>query len=300
MSSSDHQDRQQAARQPESAPAIDLLSMFSILLRYRALVLGLGVLGLAAGIAAAVLMTPVYRAAVLVAPVEEEPMPQGLSSIAGQLGGLASIAGVSLGSDSDVDQNLAVLRSREFGMRFVESESLVPLLFADDWDPQQGRWRDPESAPAAGEIWETFDEDVRNISVDRGTGLVTLSVEWTDPDLAAAWANLMVNRINEDLKSRAVDEAERSLRYLNRELEGTTIVELRQAIYRLIEQQINKIMLANVREEFAFTVLDPAVPPDPDDIYRPNRPVLVVLGLVVGLILGGVLAVFLFLVKAVR
>ena len=300
MSSADLNDRQQPARPTESAPAIDLLSVFSILLRYRALVLGFGVLGLAAGIAAAVLMTPIYRAAVLVAPVEEEPMSQGLSSLAGQLGGLASFAGVNLRGDSEVDENLAVLRSREFGMRFVESEDLLPLLYADEWDPAKAGWKDPETAPTPGEVWETFDEDVRHISVDRGTGLVTLAVEWSDPDLAAAWANLMVTRVNADLKARAIDEAERSLRYLNRELEGTTIVELRQAIYRLIEQQINKIMLANVREEFAFTVLDPAVAPDRDDIYRPNRPVMVVLGLIVGLVVGGVLAVFLSLIRAVR
>jgi uncharacterized protein involved in exopolysaccharide biosynthesis len=278
-------------------PALDLFSLVSIVLRRRTLVISCAIVGLALGILAAVLMTPTYRASVLVAPVEDAELPDGLASVAGQLGGLASIAGIGPTSDSSVDQNLAILRSRDFAMSFVADLGLVPVLFADDWDPDTATWRADVEPPTEGDVWEKMDEDVRQVSVDRGNGMVTVSIEWSDREIAAEWANLLVSRINARLRARAIDEATRSLEYLNRELEKTTNVGLRQAIYRMMEQQINKIMLANVRDEFAFTVLDPAVAPEADDFFRPNRPVLIILGPLVGVFMGAALAVFMFVAR---
>ena len=54
--------------------------------------------------------------------------------------------------------------------------------------------------------------------------------------------------------------------YLNQELEKTNVAELRQAIYRLIEAQIKQKTLARLRDEYVFRVLDPAAPPDSDEI----------------------------------
>ncbi len=284
-----------AAADPTST--LDLFSLVAIVMRRRSLVLACAVVGLVLGVLAAVLMTPMYRASVLVAPVEDAEFPDGLASVAGQLGGLASIAGIDTAGDSSTDQNLAILRSRDFAMSFVADQNLVPVLFSEDWDVDSGGWRADAEPPTDGEVWEKMDEEVRNVSVDRGNGMVTVSIEWSDPELAAEWANLLVTRINTRLRTRAIDEATRSMDYLNRELERTTNVGVRQAIYRMMEQQINKIMLANVREEFAFTVLDPAVAPEEDDFFRPNRPVLIVLGGLVGVLLGASIAVFLFVAR---
>jgi uncharacterized protein involved in exopolysaccharide biosynthesis len=67
-------------------------------------------------------------------------------------------------------------------------------------------------------------------------------------------------------------------------------VEVQQAIYRLIEAQTKKKMIASTRVEYAFTTIDPAVPPEGK--YRPNRSVMVVTGLLLGLILGIFVAIF--------
>ena len=49
----------------------------------------------------------------------------------------------------------------------------------------------------------------------------------------------MVERLNERLRSAAVLEAELSLQYLNEELEKATMLDLREAIYALAQDQIN-------------------------------------------------------------
>jgi uncharacterized protein involved in exopolysaccharide biosynthesis len=59
---------------------------------------------------------------------------------------------------------------------------------------------------------------------------------------------------------------------------------LRRVIYNLIENETKTLMLANAREEYAFAVVDPAVPPELR--ISPRRRVMVLVGLMLGLVLG--------------
>ena len=68
------------------------------------------------------------------------------------------------------------------------------------------------------------------------------------------------------------------------------MVGVQQAIYRLIEEQINTVMLANVREEYAFKVIDPAVVPDIDQYEWPKRALILVLGAGLGLLFALMIA----------
>jgi LPS O-antigen subunit length determinant protein (WzzB/FepE family) len=110
---------------------------------------------------------------------------------------------------------------------------------------------------------------------------VKVAVEWYSPDLAARWANHMVEMANERLRTEATRDAGQSIDYLNKELEKTNVVELRQAIYRLIEDQVSRAMLANVQRQYAFRVIDSAVPPEFKS--RPKRALFVVVGALLGL-----------------
>lgn len=49
-------------------------------------------------------------------------------------------------------------------------------------------------------------------------------------------------------------------------------------------------MLANVRDEYAFKVIDPAVMPEYRDIVRPRRALMLALGLVMGSLFGMMVA----------
>jgi uncharacterized protein involved in exopolysaccharide biosynthesis len=52
-----------------------------------------------------------------------------------------------------------------------------------------------------------FHKRVLKVSEEGSTGLVTLAIEWTDPDIAAEWASLLVRRLNDRLRERALQEA---------------------------------------------------------------------------------------------
>jgi LPS O-antigen subunit length determinant protein (WzzB/FepE family) len=92
------------------------------------------------------------------------------------------------------------------------------------------------------------------------------------------------------MRARTIHETDKSLRFLRSQLEVTSIVEVRQAIYGLIESQTKSAMLANVREEYAFRVIDPPVTPESGEFVRPKRKLIVAVGVFVGLSIGVVIA----------
>jgi uncharacterized protein involved in exopolysaccharide biosynthesis len=271
------------AREP--APMlISLDELLAVAWQKRLLVVASVIVFAALAATAAYIMTPRYRAQVVIVPVKGDDMRGALSGALGQLGGLASLAGVSLPGGGNKDENLSFLTSRDFLARFIQEENLLPMLFDKQWDESRGAWDvdDPEDVPTVSDGVRFLDEHVRSVQEERRTGIITLSIVWKDPQLAARWANLMVERANRDLRQRAIRDAEASKEYLAGELGKTDVVELRQSIYRLIESQIKTVMLASVRPEYAFKVIDPAVAPQPTDMIRPKRLAMIVLGALFG------------------
>jgi uncharacterized protein involved in exopolysaccharide biosynthesis len=60
-------------------------------------------------------------------------------------------------------------------------------------------------------------------------------------------------------------------------------------MYNLIEAETKELMLANGKAEYAFTIVDPAVPPEIR--ISPKRTLMVLVGTSIGLLLGGIIAV---------
>jgi uncharacterized protein involved in exopolysaccharide biosynthesis len=97
----------------------------------------------------------------------------------------------------------------------------------------------------------------------------------------------LIDKVNEKLRADAARNSDRSLEYLNKELATTSEVEIRQAIYRLIEEHVNNAMLASVQHEYAFRFIDQAVPPEKKN--SPKRVILTAVGAAVGLFIGALL-----------
>ena len=266
---------------------ISLRQIWRILWRGKGTVIAATTIFALGSIAYALLATEIYRAEVLLAPAAEQSTPM----IGGQLGGLAALAGLSVGEGNDV-VSLAVLQSREFARDFIEQLDLMPIFFEEEWDAEKNRWRedDPTKAPDVRDGVKFFHEEIFEVSEERRTGLVTLAIEWTDPDVAAEWASILVHRLNDRLRERALQEAQTNVAYLQSEMAKATLVTLQESIGRLLEAELPKLMLAKGNEEFAFKIVDPAVPPR--ERVRPKR----ALTAIIGTILGGLLGIFIVLV----
>jgi len=243
---------------------MDLFRLWGTLWRSRWLIVGVAAaLAVGAGIYAQFL-PPMYSATVVLAPVRDES----LGGLAGQLGGLASLAGIARVGRDNTDA-VAVLRSRDFVRAFIEEQMLLPVLFPDLWDAAAGRWTvevPPDLAQGAG----FFVAKVRQIEEDGPTGIVSLTVEWHDPELAASWANQLAVRLNNHMRQRALSEAEANVEYLRHQFETTSVVALQQSISELLESEMQKLMLARGNSEYAYRIIDRAEVPRAKSAPRVN------------------------------
>ncbi|HSN73341.1 MAG TPA: Wzz/FepE/Etk N-terminal domain-containing protein [Steroidobacteraceae bacterium] len=240
-------------------------------------------------VAYAFLATPRYLAEVKLIPAQESADERALAGLAGQFGGLAELAGIQLGGSGERQAKaVAVLKSRSFATEFIQDFDLVKVLFASDWDADAGRWKpsDPEDIPTLQDAYERFDRKIRRVGEDQKTGAVTLGIVWRDREQAAAWANELAARLNERLRQEEIAEARRSLEYIETQAAKTDVASIRETLFRLAEAQLRRQMLASVRKDFAFSVIDPATVSDPDRFEYPKRALLAALGLVFGFICG--------------
>jgi uncharacterized protein involved in exopolysaccharide biosynthesis len=237
-------------------------------------------------VAYTLIATPIFRANTILAPASQDSGLD-IGSALGQLGGIAAMAGIGGSRGAETEEALAVLRSREFTERFIREHQLLPRLYPHLWDAQGAKWTVPQNEqPTYSRAYRMFHNRIRAVDQDKKTGLITLSIDWRNRVEAADWANLLIAQLNAEMRKRAMAKAVTSLGFLERELKATVAVETREAISRLMESQIKQRMLANVTEEYAFRVVDRALPPDADDPVKPRKLAIIAGGLFAGFFFG--------------
>lgn len=260
---------------------------------------GAAVIG-SAMLAISLVMQRTYEARVTAMPVKDQQGMSSLRSMISGYGALASLAGMSMpGADNPAEMAVVRMTSRGFLEEFIEEQELLPELFPDRWDAGLRSWRtDGSSPPTNQDGYLLLKRHVLRAMVDKRAGVVSVTIRWNDPVKAAAWANMLVERLNRVTRQSAIEEASTSVSYLTAELAKAEYVELRQSIAMLLEGQLNKRMLAATQPDFSLKVIDAARPSDTGRYVSPRRLVMVVAGAIAGAMLGTLLA-FLYSTPAV-
>lgn len=292
---------------------IDLAELFAELWRSKLLIALFTLIFAGASVALALYLPNIYRADTLLAPAAAAPKG-GLGGLAGQFGGLASLAGINLGAAGTDKTALAMetVRSREFISRFIENnQALVPLMAAKGWDQNSGelilnsevynngqwvREVEPPKRPQPS-LQEAYEEFIQllTVSQNKENGMVSLAVEHVSPVIAQQWAASLVAQLNDYMKQRDMAEAQKSLQYLEDKLQQTQIEELRQALYQLIEEQTKTLMLTQVSDEYVFKTIDPAIVPEKK--AKPSRALLCIIGTFFGGFFGCMVVFIRFMLR---
>lgn len=259
----------------------------------------------------------IYKSEALLSPAKSDDQSgAGLASLAGQFGGLASLAGINLNSGGDNKTELAiqVMKSRHFINDFINAHHILPELMAaktwnmdtntisydsDIYNEKLKKWtRDvklPYTAkPSEQEAYKAFMK-ILFINRSKDTGMVTVGIENISPFLAKQWVTWLVADINREMKKRDVTEATKGQRFLEDQLLKTNVADMRTVLYQLMEQAAKTIMFANVRDEYVFKTIDPAFVPE--EKAKPNRALICILGSTLGLIFGVTIILFGFFIK---
>jgi uncharacterized protein involved in exopolysaccharide biosynthesis len=258
----------------------DLRHLFSVIWQGKWLIIVTTAIFAIASVIFALSLPNIYKSEALLAPAAEQKG----ASLSGQLGGLAALAGVNLGGGAAIDQTalaLEVVKSRDFIGRFISNHLiLADLMASESWDmssntiiydtdiyhPDTMQWvrnvKPPRQAkPSIQEAYKVF-FDLLEVKRDEATGMVKLSIEHVSPYVAQNWLSLLISELNREIKLRDIEEAERSILYLKAQIAQTNVADLKAAFFALIEEQTQKLMLANVREEYVFKIVDPAIIPE--------------------------------------
>ena len=290
---------------------IDLKELFATLWHGKLIISAITGIAAAISVVFALSQPNIYIASALLTPAEGSG--SGLSGLMKQYGGLASLAGVSLPGaqeGSRAQLGMELMKSRAFIRDFVERRDILPELMAvksweqasgevlydaDLYDAATGIWvRDVNPPqlpqPSAQEAHKAFIE-ILGISEDKQTGYVSVSIEHQSPVVAAQWVSWLVKDVNATVRMQDVDEAERSIEYLKQQVAKTSLADLQTVFFELIQSQTETVMLAEVRPEYIFKTIDPAVVPE--EKSKPSRAFICVLGT----LLGGMLGVVIVLIR---
>jgi hypothetical protein len=229
--------------------------------------------------AASNLITPMYRSISVVNPTGSQSVSDGIGAIASQLGPLTSILGADMFTSEDEKVTIAILQSRLFGEDFISKFSLMNQLSGYS-DEEIEAMSQAELARVKWKAFKKFDQKLRSVSSDVRTGLIHITLDWVDPQEGARLNIAMIDELNLYLRNVAISESEQSLKYLSSQLETTTNTELKSALLSLIDDEMSRAMMANVRKDYALKFIDPAV--SPIRKHSPKRSGFLLLGLVLG------------------
>lgn len=291
---------------------IDLVQLWSAVWSGKLLIITISALFAVLSIAYALSQPNVYKASTVLAPAGDQSGAGGLAKMAGQFGGLASLAGISLGGSNTDKTGLAleVLKSRLFIEDFINKyQLLVPLMAAKNWDMESNtliiddeiynksneKWLREVKAPKKPKpsSWEAYKEfnELLLVSSDKVSGMINISISHYSPEIAKQWLFWLVSEINDTMRKQDKEEAQRSIDFLSNKLQETQLTDMQTVFYQLIEEQTKTIMLAEVSKEYVLKTIDPANVPDEKD--SPKRALIVVLGTM----LGGILSVLIVLIR---
>ena len=109
-------------------------------------------------------------------------------------------------------------------------------------------------------------------------------MEYYSPYLAKQWLDLYVAAINAHMQQREMAKVTRNIEYLQIQIKKTSIAEMQEVFYTIIEEQIKSKMLAEASPEFAFESVGPSMVPEVKS--QPKRSLICILGTLLGVMLS--------------
>jgi len=306
---------------------INLLDLWRVIWKRRKLIgiLVIALVFLTAGVS--LFMTNIYQSKAVIVPVTAKEGGGGgtLSALASQFGGLP---GISLPGSASATEIVSLLKSNVLREKIVERYRLMPVLFYKQWDGRKNDWKreqgvslnplgwlsklvdtvrppDQRASRRKGEegvprLWDALRllDGIVKINNNIKENTITLTVDYEDPELAAKMAGYFLDTLTEHMSAEAKRVALINRTYLEEQLQKTADPLIRQKIYNLIALQLETAMMTEVKENFAFKVIDP--PRVPDQKIKPKRALMVVLSFVVALFMGVFIAFFMEYLEKIR
>ncbi len=256
---------------------IDLKELFMVILREWKIIIFLTSSFSIIGIIYSLLLPNIYESKALLVPVEPS---SGISRALGNYGSFAGLAGITLpteSTESNSQKAIEKLSSLSFFKNNILPNIFLPDLMAvDSWNHKTNnleydadlynkdtkKWvrkysYPQKQIPSAQESFKVFKTKHLTLSEEKRTGFISLSIKHQSPIISKEWAELMVNEVNHFYREKDKHESERAIDYLNKQIEMTTLSEIRIVIADLMQEETKKLALVKANEYYVFDYIDP-------------------------------------------
>ncbi|MBI5025655.1 MAG: hypothetical protein HZC12_02795 [Nitrospirae bacterium] len=222
------------------------------------------------------LMPKIYEAKAVITPVTQPKEPGGMSVIAAQFS-------IAAPASSNVSEIVNLLKSNILLEKIITRYDLLKVFFKEGF---------PEGPSKDKIIWGgiRYLKGIMEVKHNQRENIIELSVKFKDPRVAADIINYTLIELTDHMTGEAKRVAETNKKYLESLIDKNSDPFIRQKVYALIAQQIETSMMAEVKENFAFKVLDPARVPDTK--IEPKIKKNIMLSFVTSLFIGIFLAFF--------
>ena len=281
---------------------IDLRELFHVLWDKRFYIGAITSIFSLISIIVALMLPNIYQSQAVMMPMEDN---QGMSGMLGQYSGMASLAGISLPSESGSKAQEAIARIQSFEFfsnSFLPHIKLENLMAVKKWNrasntltydasafnSESGQWvrkvKPPTSTiPSSQEAYKQYQE-IMSVSEDKKTSFVTLSVEHKSPVIAQQWVEIMMDQIDQVMRDQDRQTALQSIAYLNSLAPTVNYEEIKKALASLQQEQMKRLMMVEANENYIFKVLDSPIVPEMK--VKPKRSLIVILGTMLGMMLS--------------
>lgn len=222
--------------QIDQTDEINLLDYWRVIWKRRLLILLLFLISVVAAAVISLYMTPIFQAKATLMPVESSQ-----SRFSGALGALQNIpfVGGAVGK-TGTDKIVTILNSRTLAEDVIKKMDLIKILFKEKWDKEKGKWK-TDKPPTRQDTLRGL-QGIVKVADDR-KGLISITVEYEDPKLAADIANNYTAALHQFLSENTISLVKRNRLFLEKQL-VVTKVDLQRTEEDLKSYQMKKKVVA--------------------------------------------------------
>jgi len=256
--------------QEEEINLLDLIKVILKNLRLIGIIVGVVVVATAV---ISLIMTPTYESKAVIMPTSQQK-DIGLGSMLAQQFG---IAGPSSPQSSEI---VSLLNSNILKEKIIKRFDLLRLLLGEDYEKLKKEKTENEL------MWAGIRalENITKVNFKQKDNTIEIVIGYKDPMIARDLVQYTLTELTDYMSIETKRVAETNKKYLESQLEKTSDPLIKTKLYALIAQQIETAMMAEVKENFAFKILD--APRIPDKKSKPKRRSMVLVAFVTSLFIG--------------
>jgi uncharacterized protein involved in exopolysaccharide biosynthesis len=228
---------------------INILDYINVLIRYKKTIFLIVAVSVIATGFISFLSPKIYQAKAVIMSSDEGANTQG------SMRDMARRFGISTGQTSSTAEIVSLLRSNILTEKVIKKHNLLTIFFKKD---------DLEKMMESSKTWNgiRYLKAIYQVDPKLKEGVIELSAEFKNPKISADIINYILTELTDYMSGEAKKTAETNRKYLESLIDKNMDPLIQNKIYSLIAQQIEMSMMAEVKQNFAFRILDPPKVPD--------------------------------------